>query len=281
VADTPGAVTCPLGAGSTQFECSRRTPTELFSKVGTAIDLVVQKPAGILDLTQEYPKGSGQYKIVDQKAYIAALLANLRAAGLCADGDYDFPLETIHVKSSNEFSEKFNVIYWGEWVNRRSDAYRESCRPAAFPVPPDPAWPPAGSGCGKPYPEPIHHFNAKVHQKGREYHQLDSTPIVGPDANYCAQIGYTDGRGWCPVRPEGARDREACEAWRVGKAVDTGRPGPTWRYGKGESGELCKGLEVNGCENHPDNQYKLHAARGGLYTMCAENGACGEVYVDR
>ena len=38
---------------------------------------------------------------------------------------------------------------------------------------------------------------------------------------------------------------------------------------------------VNGCENHPDNQYSLLAARGGTYVMCAQNGACGEVGVDR
>jgi hypothetical protein len=243
--------------------------------------MLVQRPAGILDLGQENPRGSGQYRILDRKAYIDALLANLRAAGLCAEADYDFPLEGIEVKSSNEFSEEFVVVLWGEWVKRGPTSFSVNCKPAAFPIEPDPAWPPAGSGCGKPYPDPIHHFNAKVHQKGPDYHTLDSTPIVGPDANYCGQIGYTDGRGWCPVRVEGSRDREACEAWRVGKAKDTGRDGPTWRYGKGEPGELCKGLAVNGCENHPDNQYKLLAARGGVYTMCAENGACGEVDVDR
>jgi hypothetical protein len=38
---------------------------------------------------------------------------------------------------------------------------------------------------------------------------------------------------------------------------------------------------VNGCENYPDNQYKLLAARRGVYVACAQNGACGEVDVDR
>lgn len=277
----PAAISCPLGKGSVDADCSRGSPTQLMPAVDTAIDLLVQRPAGILDLSQENPRGSGQYRILDQKAYVAALLANLRAAGLCAEPDYDFPLETIRVKSSNEFSEEFVVVQWGEWVKRGPTSYRQGCAPAAFPVDPDAAWPPSGSGCGKPYPEPIHHFNAKVHQKGPEFHTLDSTPIVGPDANYCVAIGYTDGRVWCPVRAEGSRDREACEAWRVGKAQDTGRDGPTWRYGQGDAGELCRGLAVNGCENHPDNQYKLLAARRGFYVACARNGACGEVYVDR
>ena len=130
------------------------------------------------------------------------------------------------MKGSNDFSEDFVVVQWGERVRRGPTSYRHNCRPAAFPVDSDPAWPPSGSGCGKPYPAPIHHFNAKVHMKGREYHTLDSTPIVGPDANYCAAIGYTDGRAWCPVRTEGSRDRVECESWRVGKARGHGARRP-------------------------------------------------------
>ncbi len=282
VAETPpAAASCPFGKGSTKAECSRRTPTELLSTVDDAIDRIAQQQAGILDVTNENPRGSRQYRILDQKAYIDALLANLRAAGFCAEADYDFPLEAISVKDSNDFSEDFVVVQWGEWVRRGINSYRQNCKPAAFPVDPDPRWPPSGSGCGKPYPDPIHHFNAKVHQKGRDYNVLDSTPIVGPDANYCLAIGYTDGRAWCPVRTEGSRDRVECENWRVGQARDTGRGGPTWQYKNGETLEYCQGLKVNGCENHPSNQYGLLAAKGGTYVMCAQNGACGEVTVDR
>ena len=277
----PAAASCPLGSGSAINDCSRRTPTELLSIVDTAIDLVVQRPSGILDLSDENPRGSGQYRIVDFKAFIDALLTNLRAAGLCAQADYDFPLEAISVKSSNDFSEDFVVVLWGERIRRGPTSYRHNCKPAAFPVAADAAWPPSGSGCGKPYPEPISRWAAKIHMKGPEYVTLDSTPLVGPDANYCAAIGYTDGRPVCPVRTEGSRDRVACEAWRVGKARDTGRDGPTWQYMNGETAEYCKGLAVNGCENHPDNQYGLWAAKGGRYVMCAQNGACGEVVVDR
>lgn len=253
----------------------------LLSDVETAIELIPQRQPGILDLADENPRGSRQYRILDGKRFIDAVLENLRAAGLCAEADYDFPLEAISVKSSNDFSEDFVLVVWGSWVKRGPSSYRRSCSPAAFPIDPDPGWPPPGSGCGKPYPEPIHHFNAKVHLKGPDYATLDSTPIVGPDANYCSAIGYTDGRAYCPVRGEGSRDREACESWRVGKATDTGRGGPTWQHGKGENAEYCKGLAVNGCANHPDNQYQLLAARGGTYVMCAQNGACGEAYVDR
>jgi hypothetical protein len=162
-------------------------------------------------------------------------------------------------------------------VRRGGPAFRESCSPAAFPVEPDSAWPPSGSGCGKPYPPPIHHFNAKIWQPGREFVTFDSTPIVGPDSEYCRLVGFTDGRVYCPVRNEGSPERIACEAWRVGKAKDTGRDGPTWTL----DGELCRGVAVNGCENHTDNQYKLFAAKNGHYEMCAQDGACGELELGR
>ena len=104
---------------------------------------------------------------------------------------------------------------------------------------------------------------------------LDSTPLVGPDADYCAKIGFTDGRSICPVRPEGHPEREACELYVTGRAADTGRPGPTWYRGGG----FCTGPAA-GCENHPDNQYQVLAYLGGTYKACARNGVCGEVVVD-
>ncbi len=31
----------------------------------------------------------------------------------------------------------------------------------------------------------------------------------------------------------------------------------------------------------PDNQYKLFAAKNGVYRMCGQNGACGELDLGR
>jgi hypothetical protein len=182
----------------------------------------------------------------------------------------------VQVKSTNDFSEDFDVHLSSGFMRRGTGAYRRSCTPASFPLPPDPDGPPpVWSRCRKPYPPPISRFASKIHTKGTEFWTLDSTPIVGPDAAYCRSIGFTDGRNLCPVRPEGSPQRVACENWRVGIARDTGRPGPTWT----RNGELCTG--ANGCRNHPDNQYGLFVTAGGTYAMCAENGACGEVVVDR
>ena len=48
------------------------------------------------------------------------------------------------------------------------------------------------------------------------------TPLVGPDAAYCAALGYTDGRLFCPPRLDGDPKREACE-------VQVMRGDPDWR----------------------------------------------------
>jgi hypothetical protein len=119
-------------------------------------------------------------------------------------------------------------------------------------------------------------MRVKVHIKAGDAWVLDSTPLVGPDPAYCAKIGFDDGRSFCPVRPEGHPEREACETYVMGHAKDTGRPGPTWTYG----GAFCTGRGM-GCENEPDNQYQLRTFRGGVFRACGQNGVCGEVDVER
>jgi hypothetical protein len=128
--------------------------------------------------------------------------------------------------------------------------------------------------CGTPLPPALARINVKVHLRGSAAWTLDSTPLVGPDAAYCASIGFPD-RDVCPVRPEGNPERSACELYAMGRAVDTGRPGPTWYHGA----SLCKG-GTTGCENHSDNQYLLRVFTGGNFRACSRSGVCGDVDVD-
>jgi hypothetical protein len=266
--------TCPLGKGSGSAVCSR-DHSQLLEEVEGAIDRLIRDQPQIFDLTREAAPGTQAYYVLDHDAYLQGLVDELRKAGLCAEQNYD-GAETISVKDSNDFSEDFDVLLSDGFIRRGSGAYRQTCTPASFPLPPDPNAPPQGSGCYKPYPPPVTRFNVKVHLKTQPAYTLDSTPIVGPDVAYCASVGYTDGRALCPVRPEGYPDREACEAWRVGKASDTGRTGPTWTF----EGQPCTGPDI-GCENSPTNQYQVLAYKGGRYQACAENGACGSTFVDR
>jgi hypothetical protein len=153
----------------------------------------------------------------------------------------------------------------------------ETPGPDATPSPaPTPAAPPEASGCSQPHPPELSRIKVTIHLRGSEFWTVDSTPLVGPDESYCAEIGFTDGRSFCPVRPEGSPERVACEAYAVGTASDTGRAGPTWT----RNGDYCTGPS-GGCENSPDNQYQVRAYLSGTYRACAANGVCGEEIVDR
>jgi len=271
VGDPFNDASCSLGKGDDGAVCTR-TNEKLLNVYEEALDnLIATKPA-VFDLNDEYAPGTKAYRVLDKEAYMNGIVAYVRARGQCAERDPDDgQQETIRVKSENDFSENYDTLLASGHMRRGGGAYRESCLPSNFPVERAQDAPPIGSGCGRPYPPPVSRFNCKVHIKGPEYYTLDSTPIVGHDAAYCAAIGYTDGRSLCPVRPEGAPDRKACEDWRVGNAKDTGRPGPTWR----RDGHFCTGPE-SGCQNHPDNQYSVWAftaMAGGVYTVTAENGA--------
>jgi hypothetical protein len=259
---------CPLGKGSLTAECSRRHEA-LLADVETAMNLLIQQKPEIFDLKDEYSPNTHAYKVLDREAYLNGLVTNLRAAGLCSERDADDALQqTIRVKDSADFSEDYDVILSTGHMRRGSGAYRQTCTPSAFPVERPADAPPIGSGCGRPYPPVVSRFKCKVHLKSKEYYTLDSTPLVGPNVAYCNSVGFV-GQAICPIRPEGTEDRVACENWRVGKAKDTGRPGPTWTKA---DGSYCTGPD-SGCQNSPNNQYQLFTYVGGSYTVTAENGA--------
>jgi hypothetical protein len=270
----PVAAACALGDGDLNAECSK-TSSKLQGALLAAMDLLVQQKPQLFDKTDEAGAGTGQYRVLDKEGYLNGLVANLIAAGYCAERDPDdAAYERILVKNENGFSENFDVLASSGHMRRGSGSYFETCTPANFPVDRG-GLPPPGSGCGYPYPPPVVKMNCKLHLYGSDVYTLDSTALVG-DVAYCAQVGFTDGRGLCPVRPEDSPERVPCETWRVGNAKDTGRPGPTWTVG----GQYCTG-PASGCENHPTNQYGLLVYRSGSYQVCANSGTCCTVVVER
>lgn len=143
------------------------------------------------------------------------------------------------------------------------------------------AWPiavdaPRATGqCVDPAPAQLDELRAVIHQNGPTRVTLDSTPKVC-DREYCAMIGFTDGRICCPPRPEGHPDVAPCNEAIVGRASDTGRVGPTWTF----NGERCGPAGPGNCENHPDNQFLLWVFGPGTARACGNlNGVCGEVVV--
>jgi hypothetical protein len=273
---TPTSVPgCRLGDGTLNTVCTRNSRSELLIELENALDTLIEKRPELFNLSDEVREGSRQYYVHDREAYLDALVLALHERGLCADRERDFR-QLIQIKNTNDFSEDFDVLLPSGHVRRGAGAYRSSCSPAAFPLREGFFVPPVGSGCGQPYPPPIAKFRARVYVRNDDFWTLDSTPIVGPNAAYCRRVGYTDGRAECPVRPDGHPERPACEAWRVGTAQDTGRPGPTWT----RDGQFCAGRE-SGCAHHPDNPYQILDFVGGTYRVCASNGVCAEVLVQR
>jgi hypothetical protein len=267
-----GGGSCRLGEGSFEASCGKSS-SRLQGAVLTAIDSLAKTRPDIFDKTQEAGAGTGQYLVVDKEAYLNGIVAQLTAAGFCAQRNPDdFNYEQVQAKNENGFSETFDVMT-GSGFARTNGIYKETCTPASFPV--DRAdLPPAGSGCGAPYPPSINRMSCKLHLMGPEYFTLDSTALVdGIDS--CNSVGFT-GRPTCPVRKEDSPERRPCEQWRVGKAEDTGRYGPTWTV----NGKYCTGQE-SGCANHPENQYALLVYTSGTYQVCSQTGECCRVTVDR
>jgi hypothetical protein len=267
--DSFNHASCSIGQGDPDASCERKRE-RLLNVYEDSLDLLIEQRPEIFDLTSEAAPDTRSYLVKDKEAFLTGLVANARARGVCAERDPDDgEQETIRLKSVNDFSDDYDTMLPSGHVRRGMSAYKRSCTPSNFPVERTGDVPPIGSGCGRPYPPVVSRFNCKVHIKSPEYYTLDSTPLIGHNAEYCRAIGFTDGRTLCPVRPEGAEDREACENWRVGKAADTGRFGPTWRK---QDGGFCTGKE-SGCGNHPSNQYGLLTYAPGTYTVSAANGA--------
>lgn len=258
--------------GSDEATCEKGS-SRLQNAVYLAIDKLVREKAEIFDKTQEAGTGTGQFLVVDKEAYLNGIVGNLTAAGFCAQRNPDdFNYEQIEAKNENGFSENFDVMT-GSGFARTNGIYKETCTPASFPVDRT-GLPPAGSGCGAPYPPEINRMSCKLHLLGPDYYTLDSTALVD-GLEYCNSVGFT-GRTNCPVRKEDSPERRPCEEWRVGRAEDTGRFGPTWTV----NGKYCTG-KASGCENHPENQYALLVYTSGTYRVCSQTGKCCEVTVDK
>lgn len=260
---------CRLGPGYPNARCAAGAAPQLLPLVETAIDKLIQHTPWLFDLNDVYTPGTSLYKVLDSEAYLDNVVLLLMAQGACAQRDPGDPYyEKILVKTSSDFSERYDVLTSTGYIRRGTGSFIDSCIPASFPVLRSPDVPPTNSGCGKPYPPPVTRFECEVHLHAADYDTLDSTPLVGPDVEYCAAIGYTDGRSFCPVRPDGAPDRFACEIWRVGTADNTGYPGPTWT--KVDVG-YCTG-PTSGCQVAPGNPFQLWAYTGGPYKVEADNG---------
>ena len=199
------------------------------------------------------------------------IVANLRAAGLCAERDPDDGAqETIRVKSENDFSEDYDTLLSSGHMRRGEGAYRQSCTPASFPRRARGGRASDRQRLRPTLPARGHALQLQgAHQGPRVLHaRLDA------DRRTRRRVLRGDRLHRRSLALPGARRRAPRTATRArtgasGKAQDTGRPGPTWRKA---DGSFCTG-PASGCQNHPDTQYSLWTYVPGTYTVSAENGA--------
>ncbi len=127
------ANSCPIGRGDLHASCARRSP-QLRAAMEAAIDRLVRERPQLFNVQEEAGENTGQYRVLVANEYLDGLIANLRAAGLCAERTLD--RERIVVKSTNAFSEEWDVLSSSGFIRRGSYSYRQTCEPAVFPVEP-------------------------------------------------------------------------------------------------------------------------------------------------
>jgi hypothetical protein len=127
------AGSCPIGKGSVSASCQNRQP-QLLDAVEAAIGRLVREHPEIFDRAEEAIPNTGQYRVLAADAYLDGLVANLREAGLCAERTLD--RERIVAKSTNDFSEEWDVLTSKGFIRRGRYSYVHTCTPASFPVDP-------------------------------------------------------------------------------------------------------------------------------------------------
>jgi hypothetical protein len=125
----PVTASCPLGKGDVDARCGA-TAVRLLAPVQAAIDALVAHRPELFNKQED--AGGRQYRVLDPDAYLDGIVSELAAAGLCAERTLD--LERVLVKSTNGFSEEWDVITSSRYIRRGTSGYRSTCSPAAFPL---------------------------------------------------------------------------------------------------------------------------------------------------
>jgi len=226
------ADSCPIGRGDPDAVCSKISP-HLLTAVESAIDRLVRDRPALFNLQEESVAGTGQYRVLDKEAYIDGVMANLRSAGLCAGRSLD--LELVQVKSTNGFSEDFDVWSSSGFIRRGGAAYRQSCTPAAFPL------------------------------EARDVISYVRVVLWGFDCN----------PGITPPHPQEAQVPLGCDAFATATPKQgNGQDVPAWVHGSDIRWELREGQDVVAVEpdtsySNPFNKVLYPKGKIGLLYLCA------------
>jgi hypothetical protein len=129
-APTPGAPptggSCSLPpSNSPDAPCSMGSPSFL-SQVDKAITQVTQQQPSLFNFNNNLCQNC--YYVKDQDQFVAAVIQNLSAMGLCAYYDG----EELAVKNSNSFNDQFDILVSSGHIRRGDGSYRATCTPSWF-----------------------------------------------------------------------------------------------------------------------------------------------------
>ena len=156
-------------------------------------------------------------------------------------------------------------------------------QPTPPPTPtPTPTPTPAALVCS-PTPPPLHGIRVTIFDgEGGFRKTLDSRPQVVNVDGYCERVNGVSGK-FCFARNEGDPQAPACDSMAVGKALDTGRWGPTWYW---DDKPCTAEGETPGCRNNSTNQFLVIAKGPGRYEACASpdvpvaGDRCGSITIN-
>jgi hypothetical protein len=96
--------------------------------VKAAIDEAVQEHPELFDLNDIAARTTGGYRVRDIQKYHDEVVANLVKRGYCAR----FDGEEVVLKTSNTFSDHYDILTGDNHIRRGEGEYQVSCYPAAF-----------------------------------------------------------------------------------------------------------------------------------------------------
>jgi len=165
-----------------------------------------------------------------------------------------------------------------------SDSNPSPVSPTPVPSTPAPTPTPVQPLACNPAPPPLYGFRLSIRDASGYRKTLAAKPLVTNADDYCGKVGFDPNQSFCATRPDSDPLLAACDAAAVGRAKDTGRPGPTWFY---EGGPCTTNTAEQGCENHPSDQFLVIAKGSGEFAACAadaitvdpDGSRCGVIQV--
>lgn len=203
-------VTCTIAEQSGWLNVTSSTTQERRDAVDSAIKRVIAANSSFFTADQAKLMKGGQPGV---DAYFALVAAELAKSQICA-GTVPEPVDKLFVMRSDGGVEAYHLVNYGDWSLLTTQA---ALIRGGIWAPPSSS---SGASCGDPQPPGLASWGIHPHVPVGYW---DVTPKAH-GCEYCAAIGYTDGRCDCPVRTGEGEEKVACEQFIVGERASPSSP---------------------------------------------------------